>query len=112
MEDNKYKDIVISQHSEPDISCLEDQDFKSLEQQQSDRFGQDTKHRKVLIIWTMSLISIWLLCVLAIVVWCKHLSDVVLTTLLATTTVNVLGLAKIILGNLFPRFNNGSRKKR
>lgn len=112
MEENKYQGIVISQHSAPDNSILENQDYKSLDQQKADRFGQDTKHRKVLIFWTMILISGWLVAVLAVVVWCRHLSDVVLTTLLATTTVNVLGLAKIVLGNLFPRFNNGSRKKK
>lgn len=111
-ENNKYKKIVISQHSAPDNSMLENQDYKSLEQQKSDRFGQDTKHRKLLIFWTMGLISVWLLAVLSVIVWCDHLNDVVLTTLLATTTVNVLGLAKIVLGNLFPKSGNGSGKKK
>lgn len=112
MEENKYNGIIISQHYVPDNSNLESQDYKSLEQQKADRFGQDTKHRKVLIIWTMILISGWLVAVILIVVICKHLSDVVLSTLLATTTVNVLGLAKIVLGNLFPRFSNGNKKKK
>lgn len=109
--ENKYQRIVIRQHSVLDNSILENQDYKSLDQQEADRFGQDTKHRRTLVRWTMVLISAWLAFVLAIVVWCTRLSDVVLTTLLATTTVNVLGLAKIVLGNLFPRFNNGNRKK-
>lgn len=108
--ENKYQSIVIRQHSAPDDSILENQDYKSLNQQKADRFGQDTKHRRILVRWTMVLITGWLLAVLLIIVFCKGLSDVVLTTLLATTTVNVLGLAKIVLGNLFPRFNNGKKK--
>lgn len=108
MKGNRYQGIVIREHSAPDNTALENQDYKSLEQQKADRFGQDTKHRKILILWTMGLISVWLLAVLAIMVWCGHLSDMVLTTLLATTTVNVLGLAKIILANLFPHH---TRKK-
>lgn len=89
---------------------FENQDEKSLRKQKSERYEQDTKHRKLLVIWTMIIISVWLLLVFPVLVFCRHLSDVVLTTLLATTTVNVLGLAKIILGNLFPHHRSNRRK--
>lgn len=100
---DRYSDIVIKDPSPKAGYSIWDKDAKTMEQQEIERFGQDTKHRKLLIIWTMIIISIWLCAVLCLVALCKHLSDVVLTTLLATTTINVLGLAKIILGNLFPR---------
>lgn len=53
----------------------------------------------------MAVVSIWLIAVLLFTAfnkpWCLFIDNKVLITLLATTTVNVLGLANIILGGLF-----------
>ena len=84
-------------------------DVKSMEQQEAERFGKDTKLRKVLAIWTMVIISVWLASVLLIVVFCQKLSSEVIITLLATTTINILGLPKIILEGLF---DNRRRKNK
>lgn len=109
MGKTKYKKLSFERSSIQKNIALENQDYYNLNRQKIDRFGQDTKHRGILVFWTMGLISVWLILVLAVVIWCKHLSDTVLTTLLATTTINVLGLAKIVLGNLFPRRNNSNK---
>lgn len=57
----------------------------------------------------MGVVSIWLIAVLLFTTfnkpWCLDIDDKVLVTLLATTTLNVLGLANIILDGLF---NGGS----
>lgn len=85
----------------PGKSISRDNDVKTMEEQEAERFGQDTRLRKVLAIWTMVIISSWLLAVLLILVFKDTLKSEVLITLLATTTINVLGLPKIILEGLF-----------
>lgn len=75
------------------------------DEQERIRFEQDTRHRKYLVYWMMAVVSIWLIAVLLFTAfnkpWCLFIDNKVLITLLATTTVNVLGLANIILGGLF-----------
>lgn len=80
-------------------------DNKPKEEQEKERYEQDTKHRSVLAYWVIWVTSSWLLCVIVILVLdgCSVLdiSDVVLNVLLATTTANVLGLPYIVLKGLF-----------
>lgn len=70
---------------------------------QLERFGQDTKDRKWLAYWSVSVVSFWLLSVLLILVFNQFLalSDAVLITLLTTTTLNILGLTFIVLKGHF-----------
>jgi len=75
-------------------------DILSLEEQQALRFRQDTKHRNTLVWWMMSVVSMWLLAVLLITAFIS-VDAKVLCILLATTTINILGLSKIILNGLF-----------
>ena len=86
-------------------SNLDGIDDMSLREQKKVRYGQDTKYRSYLAIWVMWVVSVWLLCVIAIIGLCgfgtMHLDGTVLVTLLATTTVNVLGLAYIVLRGIF-----------
>lgn len=80
-------------------------DILSLDDQKKARYKQDTWHRNVLVWWMMVIVSLWLVSVLLITAfnnpWCLRVSETVLVTLLATTTVNVLGLAYVILTGLF-----------
>lgn len=82
-------------------------DYKSLEEQErlySERYKSDTEWRCRLSWWVIIVDSVWLLSVLAILAcnkWWIGLSDSVLITVLGTTTLNVLGLAFIILKGLF-----------
>lgn len=73
--------------------------------EQTDRFRQDTAQRLFLAKWVVWVSSIWLGAVLAMLSMCglklMELGDTVLGVLLATTTVNVLGLAYIVLKGLF-----------
>ena len=85
----------------PEKKASRDNDVKTMEEQESERFGQDTRLRKILAIWTMVIISTWLVAVLLILVFKDNLNANVLITLLATTTINILGLPKIILEGLF-----------
>lgn len=92
----------------------EDADALSKEKQYYLRFKQDTEQRRWLVIWMMWLIGCWLVATLFIVTFnhpfCFHISDSVLTVLLATTTANVLGLPLIVLKDLFWR-GSGNKKK-
>lgn len=84
---------------------IEDYDENDLAKQKTERYTQDTSHRHSLIGWMMVVVSIWLIlviCIVALNVKCQlFISDTVLNTLLATTTVNILGLPFIILKDLF-----------
>jgi hypothetical protein len=109
MPDKKFEELAISvaedEANKVDYKPLEDFDVLSIDKQEALRFSQDTRHRAVLVWWMIILVSIWLLSVLLFAsfnkAWCLNISDNVLITLLATTTINVLGLSKIILGGLF-----------
>lgn len=65
----------------------------------------DRSHRTGLIKWVKWNVSGWLICVIAILACCgfgwMELSSGVLDVLLATTTVNILGLAFIVLKGFF-----------
>ena len=73
----------------------------------NERYAQDTKERKLLSHWVTIVVSLWLLFVLAILSLNRllelKLSDTVLCMLLGTTTINILGLAYIVLKGLFDR---------
>lgn len=81
------------------------------------RYNQDTADRKWLAIWAAASVTLWLISVVILlfcnknkfVVFClenkieimPNISDNVLITLLATTTLNVLGLTFIVLRGHF-----------
>lgn len=108
---SEYK--VISSPNE-NVELIDNADALSLEAQEVHRFEQDTRHRHTLVRWMMWVVSIWLAVVLMITVFNKvlHLGidTSVLITLLATTTLNVLGLSRIVLGGLFG-YQKRNRKK-
>lgn len=85
---------------------LEDVDDKSMREQRKARFSQDTRFRKHLANWVMIIVPSWLFLVIVILFFdgfnLLKLQTEVLITLLATTTVNVLGLAYIVLKGIFP----------
>lgn len=85
---------------------LEDVDDKSMREQRKARFSQDTRFRKHLANWVMIIVPSWLFLVIVILFFdgfnLIKLQTEVLITLLATTTVNVLGLAYIVLKGIFP----------
>lgn len=82
-------------------------DSLSMEEQQVLRFIQDTHQRSDLLCWVMVVISLWLFLVLVILFMlgcgCLHLSENIIITLLVTTTANILGMAYLVLGDLFPK---------
>lgn len=88
---------------EPHVS-MEDEKLRSHKLANED-FEKSIKHRHTLVIWMMCVVSIWLVIAAGIVIiqLCikQGLSDTVLCTLLSTTTINVLGLAVIVLKGLF-----------
>ena len=88
------KDIPPSEYKDDDSN-----DADSLDVQKRRRFSQDTKYRKTLADWVMWVVSDWLVLVMALLFLCGYgllsLSDAVLTALLATTTINILGLASL-----------------
>ena len=92
-------------HISPD-SNLGDIDDKNLSEQIRERYSQDTQFRKHLARWVMWIIPIWLFIVIAILVFCGiglfSLGPEILIAQLATTTINVLGLANIVLKGIFP----------
>ena len=75
------------------------------ENQEIQRYVQDTKWRKFLCVWVMSVVSLWLIAVLILtfiyVLGQITTSHSVMIALLATTTVNILGLAYIVLKGIF-----------
>lgn len=105
-KNNSFNGIRISQSPSDEVSHGSiDIDTLSLDKQTAIRFKQDIRHRHWLVLWMMVVVSAWLALVLVIVMfnlkWCLYIHDNVLITLLATTTINVLGLSKIILHGLF-----------
>lgn len=71
-----------------------------------DRYVQDTKERRLLSHWVIGVVSVWLGLVMLVLMLNGKcgitLSDTVLCVLLGTTTLNILGLAYIVLKGLFP----------
>ena len=80
-------------------------DEYDLGKQKSWRYYHDTIHRKHLICWVMWIIPLWLIAVLAITAFASpgQVSDTVKTTLLVTTTANVIGLALVVLKGMFAK---------
>ena len=82
-----------------------DPDSLNISEQKRKRYEQNTLHRKFLMYWVVSVVSIWLLIVINVIIANAKLKlgmeSEVQITLLATTTVNVLGLAYIVLKGLF-----------
>lgn len=85
---------------------LEDVDDMTMREQRKARFTQDTRFRRYLANWVMVIVPAWLFCVILILILCGcsviSMEKEVIITLLATTTVNVLGLAYIVLKGIFP----------
>lgn len=109
----EIKEIKLSSSvTRPEVSTY-DNDGRSLKEQEklyNDRYKKDTTWRCRLSWWVIIVDSVWLLSILIILMInnrCLKLSDIVLITLLGTTTINILGLAFIILRGLFdPSSNN------
>jgi hypothetical protein len=83
-----------------------DIDLYDIEKQKAIRYGRDTIERQRLAHWVTRTVSLWLFCVIIIIVlrgFCVlKMSDAVTCMLLGTTTINILGLAYILLKGLFP----------
>lgn len=107
--DKSFNDTVYNINTIPENIVgdeLEDVDDKSMREQRKARFSQDTRFRKHLANWVMIIVPSWLFLVIVILFFAGFnllkLQTEVLITLLATTTVNVLGLAYIVLKGIFP----------
>ena len=83
---------------------LEDVDDMTMREQRKARFSQDTRFRRYLANWVMAIVPAWLFCVILILCGRSilNMEKEIVITLLATTTVNVLGLAYIVLKGIFP----------
>ena len=118
-EHNSEGNKSISDFDIKDLFAVEDPssnpDADDLEAQERKRYAQDTRYRKLLALWVMWVVSIWLGAVLVVITLtgCKVLeyTPTVLVTLLATTTINVLGLAFIVLRGLFLGARKFKRRK-
>ena len=94
--------------NEPTVSAdskrLANSERESFEDLRNKRYSSDTSDRQWLAAWTATTVSVWLIAVIGILI-CNssrfHLSDTVLTVLLGTTTLNVLGLSFIVLRGHF-----------
>lgn len=88
------------------LKTVGDIDKSSMREQKNERYRQDTKFRRHLTCWVMVIVPAWLVAVVVVLFFCGlslcELSDVVLSTLLATTTANILGMAYIVLKGMFP----------
>lgn len=102
----------IDDANEPLDPALDDVDKEGLKAQITERYSQDTNWRKIFSIWVVCVDSLWLAVVLVIVFFqgfnLISLSDTILLTLLATTTLNVLGLAYIVLEGLFGKLSHNT----
>lgn len=98
---------------EPLKPGLNNVDNESLSTQERERYKQDTRQRKFLANWVVWTNSAWLGLVLVIVFLqgfrLMTLDTTVMNVLLATTTVNVLGLAYIVLEGLFGKSKHRER---
>lgn len=98
-------DIRPSERNKKTSSENPDVDKQGLKEQKRDRYKQNTRFRRHLAVWVMWIVPAWLVLVITLVYLCAsdlfYLSDSSMVALLATTTVNVLGLAFIVLKGLF-----------
>jgi hypothetical protein len=93
-----------------------DIDRYDLNKQKVARYSQNTKERRGLSKWVKWAVSSWLFCVM-VIIFLKgscvlNISDVVICTLLGTTTINILGLAHILLNGLFPESRYGRKNRK
>ena len=100
---------------EPFEPALNNVDNESLATQEKERYRQDTRQRKFLASWVVYATSSWLGLVLVIIFLqgfgLIDLEVSIVNVLLATTTVNVLGLAYIVLEGLFGKTTFRRRKR-
>lgn len=98
-------------------SSNKDIDKDDIKAQKRARYRQDTHFRRWLSIWVMVIVPCWLLLVMILMYFTgfglTSFSDTSIVALLSTTTVNVLGLAFIVLRGMFPQrlLNKESVKK-
>lgn len=103
--DTLLKQEALQKAEKPSI--LSQQEYTSLEDEKRkselERYKSDTNDRRWLAEWAAFVVSFWLLLVLVMLVNSQRysLDSNVLITLLATTTVNVLGLMLIVLKGHF-----------
>ena len=70
---------------------------------EGERFRQDTTSRKYLSIWVACVITLWLgFTAFIFIKYGDVYPEVVICTLLGTTTANIIGLGYIVLKGLFP----------
>lgn len=100
-----------------DITNNQRQDFNideySLNEQIKERYKQDTKYRMIFSVWVIVVVSSWLLAAMTAVYLqgfnVMKIDGITFRVFLATTTINVIGLAYIVLKGMFPQ-NNGKEK--
>lgn len=84
---------------------MDQNDCKAQASLYRERYKTNTRRREHLAKWTMWCVSVWLGLVILIIIFNSllklGLSDSVLITLLGTTTLNVIGLAAILLRGYF-----------
>lgn len=101
-----FSAVGIPQIASPVDPSVANIDTQNKEEQESERFKQDTHYRKLFSDWVMWIVPVWLLLVMVLLFLSAFglcgLPVAVMTTLLATTTVNILGLAFIVLRGMFP----------
>lgn len=105
------EEIQLSSMVTPPEASTNDNDERSLKEQERRfnedkriRYNSDTRWRCRFSWWVIGVDSGWLLAILIILFLNNsvlHLADSVLIVLLGTTTVNVIGLAFIVLKGLF-----------
>lgn len=85
----------------------ENTDTESLEEQKRIRYKQDTRARAYLTRWVCSIVTLWLVFAIGLTIALhlpfKHIEDNVAMVIFGTMTVNVLGLANIVLRGLFDK---------
>lgn len=85
------------------------------------RINENTKARKRLEKWARRLISIYLIIVFILIITSSvnwsflsdfNISETIMITILSTTTVNVIGLALIVLRGHFPQLEKGKHESK
>jgi magnesium-transporting ATPase (P-type) len=84
-----------------------DADESSLKEQVRERYRQNTRYRRIFSWWVIGVVSAWLLAAM-VAVYLQgfgvfKMDGWTFRVFLATTTVNVIGLAYIVLKGMFPQ---------
>lgn len=93
-----------AKYDDPDLDIDSDDLIDQKKKLENSRYKSDSGHRVKLTVWTKYVVSIWLGLVILVITLNHHiffLSDAVLIALICTTTLNVLGLAYIVLKGYF-----------